>query len=264
MELQGAATMSGRSTGIPIYLRIADVLRSKIQRKTLKPGSPLSTLEDLQREFAVGRNTVRLALKVLANEGLIAMGSGRSTLVLPVQPSARDALRPKPVGSLPARALTIRRLGLQRNSALPMALGEGVSAHERYVRMEKLHLLHGKPFSVVEIFVIEEIFEKIPRSELSRDLFANLVRRNTNFDSKRGDQTLDAVPADGRVATVLHVELATPVIRIMMRAFDDEGRVAIAALHHCRADLFRLHEKLPRPLEHPEQIWRANTTRQER
>lgn len=55
----------------PMYQQIADALRQKIASGALRAGAKLPTEAELRTEHAVSRETVRKALAVLINEGLI-------------------------------------------------------------------------------------------------------------------------------------------------------------------------------------------------
>ncbi|GIH99053.1 GntR family transcriptional regulator [Planobispora takensis] len=65
----------------PLYRQIAEHLRTRIDRGELRPGEQLPSEADLEEEFGVSRNTVRLAVAALANEGLIESRAGRGTFV---------------------------------------------------------------------------------------------------------------------------------------------------------------------------------------
>jgi GntR family transcriptional regulator len=65
----------------PRYRRIAADLRAKIDAKVYAAGDQLPSEPDLMEEYGVSRNTVRLALNVLANEGRIVSQAGRGTFV---------------------------------------------------------------------------------------------------------------------------------------------------------------------------------------
>jgi GntR family transcriptional regulator len=65
----------------PLYRRIAAELRDAITRGQLQPGSQLPTEQELGDRYRVSRNTVRLALGLLANEGIITSTPGRGTFV---------------------------------------------------------------------------------------------------------------------------------------------------------------------------------------
>jgi GntR family transcriptional regulator len=65
----------------PLYQRIAAELRDAIWAGQYPPGSQLPTEPELGDRFKVSRNTVRLALGLLANEGIITSTPGRGTFV---------------------------------------------------------------------------------------------------------------------------------------------------------------------------------------
>jgi DNA-binding GntR family transcriptional regulator len=62
------------------YARIAKALRVRLA--LLPPGSPVPSETVLSGEFGVARNTVRRALGVLAEEGLVGTVPGRGRVVL--------------------------------------------------------------------------------------------------------------------------------------------------------------------------------------
>ncbi|MGO9078459.1 MAG: GntR family transcriptional regulator [Streptosporangiaceae bacterium] len=63
------------------YQQIADRLRDQISSGALKPGERLPSEPDLERDFAASRNTVRLALALLTNQGLVVTRQGLGTFV---------------------------------------------------------------------------------------------------------------------------------------------------------------------------------------
>ncbi|MGQ0777013.1 MAG: GntR family transcriptional regulator [Pseudonocardiales bacterium] len=65
----------------PRYHQLADLLRRKIRIGELPPGSQLPTETDLASTYRSSRGTVRLALGVLRNEGLIQSEQGRGSFV---------------------------------------------------------------------------------------------------------------------------------------------------------------------------------------
>lgn len=66
------------SPDTPLYRELAQTLRAKIVSGELPAGALLPTEYQLAEEHRVSRSTVRLALKLLNNEGLISAGRGRS------------------------------------------------------------------------------------------------------------------------------------------------------------------------------------------
>jgi GntR family transcriptional regulator len=69
----------------PKYQEIADRLRAQIASGALEPGRRLPSEPDLAAEYDASRNTVRLAIALLINQGLVVSRQGLGTFV--VQPT---------------------------------------------------------------------------------------------------------------------------------------------------------------------------------
>jgi GntR family transcriptional regulator len=70
-----------RSTGIPLYLQVADRLERWIASERLGPGAALPPETQLQERYGVSRVTVRSALALLERRGRIERHQGRGTFV---------------------------------------------------------------------------------------------------------------------------------------------------------------------------------------
>ena len=71
----------------PKYQEIADRLRAQISSGVLEPGQRLPSEPDLAAEYDASRNTVRLAIALLINQGLVVSRQGLGTFVLePTRP----------------------------------------------------------------------------------------------------------------------------------------------------------------------------------
>lgn len=71
-------------SSIPQYIKIYDQLRQEIKNYTLKPGSSMDSETKLMNRFNVSRQTVRHAVSLLENEGLIEKKQGRKTVIVPL------------------------------------------------------------------------------------------------------------------------------------------------------------------------------------
>lgn len=69
------------------YQQIADRLRDQIRAGVIGPGERLPSEPDLVRDYDASRNTVRLAIALLTNQGLVVTRQGLGTFVLePARP----------------------------------------------------------------------------------------------------------------------------------------------------------------------------------
>ena len=67
----------------PLYEQLAVVLRAMIKSGQLQPRDPVPSESQLQQEHGVSRGTVRRALDILRDEGLVVTIAGRGTFVRP-------------------------------------------------------------------------------------------------------------------------------------------------------------------------------------
>ena len=65
----------------PMYQQLAAELRDQIKSGGLKQGDRIPTEAELAERWEVSRNTIRLAIDVLRNEGLITSSQGRGNFV---------------------------------------------------------------------------------------------------------------------------------------------------------------------------------------
>lgn len=66
----------------PLYVQLAGILRRAIESGQLQPRMPLPSESTLMQEHGVARGTVRAAIAILRDEGLVVTLPGRGTFVL--------------------------------------------------------------------------------------------------------------------------------------------------------------------------------------
>ncbi|CCH15818.1 GntR family transcriptional regulator [Micromonospora lupini] len=66
---------------VPFYVQLADALAKQIESGKLKPRQPLPSESTLQQEYGVARGTVRSAVRLLRERGLVVTFTGRGTFV---------------------------------------------------------------------------------------------------------------------------------------------------------------------------------------
>lgn len=75
----------------PKYQQLAAILRRRVQSGDLLPGSQLPSEAELIEQYRTGRSTVRRALGVLRNEGLLVSEQGRGVFVTDNRPILYEA-----------------------------------------------------------------------------------------------------------------------------------------------------------------------------
>ncbi len=200
------------SQSIPLYHQIALTLRARAEQ------GALATEHQLCAEFGVSRTTVRQALGVLKQDGLLQSRRGVGTRFVG-EPAARRLT--SSIGDpLHAGLGTVERVV----SIEPFEPSAEIRAFldiggERVTRLIRLHALEDTPLSVVVTYMPSRY---APRS-LRRSVHEHLWRRH-GLLQKRSVHRIGVARADTMVAPLLGVAIAEPVLHVQASAYLDDGR----------------------------------------
>lgn len=89
---------------LPVYLRLATILREQIRSGRLGPGAAVPSEPYLASEYGVSRQTARKAVEVLREDGYVITHRSRGSVVLPVP--AQQIIHAEP-GAVVAARLSI-------------------------------------------------------------------------------------------------------------------------------------------------------------
>ena len=88
-----------RDSPLPLYYQLKEQIRQKIESGQWKPGAPIPSEDNLCRNYGVSRGTVRQAISVLENEGLLVRRHGYGTYVTgDMERSQKVKVRTKTIG----------------------------------------------------------------------------------------------------------------------------------------------------------------------
>jgi GntR family transcriptional regulator len=69
-------------SAVPVYRQIADILRRMITSGEVAPGRALPSIPYLVQQYGVADQTVKKAMQVLKDEGLVIGVPGKGTFVI--------------------------------------------------------------------------------------------------------------------------------------------------------------------------------------
>lgn len=227
---------------VPLYIQVASVMRRRIETNQWVPGQKISTLVELEREFEVARVTVRQAIDVLRQEGLLHSQQGRGTFVGDKSLSRHwfklatswDVLIDAIKDNVP------RRIKVETPSAFPsLQEGEGRAA-SKYVFMRTVQYKDNEPYGLVNVHLAEDVFRRAPdefRMHPALSVLANLK----SVDIEQAYQTVVIGSADPAAAEHLHIALGAPVAECRCVAIDSRGIAIYVAEITYRSDAIKMH-----------------------
>lgn len=229
------------STPIPRYVQLAELFRQRVDKGQWPAGTLLPSIEQLMSEFEVARVTVRQAVSLLAEEGLLSPERGRGTFVtakagnkrrLRVETTLAD-LVDMYEGDRPNHAT------IAEGIAMPsLRKDDGVPA-PKYFHMRRVHSREGEAYCIISIYIDHRVYRRAParfRKELALPVLTSLP--GLKFASAR--QTLTISKADPETARLLGIPVNTPMADVRRVLCAVDRTIAYVAEVSYRGDYIHL------------------------
>lgn len=191
------------------YQEIAEVLQREIEAGAYAGGRLLPSEAELSAAHDASRVTVRHALEVLRDRGLVASRQGLGWFV------AADPVR-QTLGHLGTIEAQLAAEGIDSERRIldfrfveapprvAAVLGEG-----SVLRVRRLNLADGEPFALVTVWCPERVGAELSRADVARTSFYELM----GADLGGATQTIAAAAATAHDADLLGVPAGAPVLR---------------------------------------------------
>jgi GntR family transcriptional regulator len=207
------------------YRQIAAELRTRVAN--LGRGNLLPSESDLSAEFDVSRVTVRRALELLREEGLVdaRQGFGWYASGPPLRQRLSELVTIE--GELQASGITTARQILEFAFEPAAAHVRAVLGAEQVLRVRRLNLADGDPFAVVTVWCPAELGQHLSRRAVERKPFYELL----GVQLRGATQTIGADVATADIADLLRVPPGSPVLRCERVTTDTAGRPVLLSEH---------------------------------
>jgi GntR family transcriptional regulator len=249
--------MTGRAlvfqAGIPRYLQIAEALRARIHGPKGDGPERLPSEHALCAEFGVSRPTIRQALDLLLEEGLLTRRRGQGTFVA-LAPAAGASLRV--IGSIEdmialGNETRYRPLeqGVVRPPA-PVARALRLAKDARVVRLVGVRYQDDAPFQHVTAYLPEPLGHPILAEDLSTTSVIATLERRLGASVKFSEQVIRVARAPRMVADCLGVRPGTPLLHFGRTYFGEGGDPLEFAVSYQSAERYPYRVMLYRSPRH--------------
>jgi GntR family transcriptional regulator len=227
---------------VPLYIQVASVMRRRIETKQWLPGQKISTLVELENEFEVARVTIRQAIDILREEGLLHSQQGRGTFVAEKTISrywfklatSWEAMIEPIKNNVP------KRIKVDNPPEFPnLREGEGALA-AKYVYMRSLQFKDDEPYGIVNVHLSEATFRRAPE-EFREHPALSVLGSLKDIDVHDAHQTVVIGSADPVTAGLLRAALGAPVAECRCVVIDETGTAIYVADIIYRSDAIKLH-----------------------
>jgi GntR family transcriptional regulator len=234
-------------SAMPLYIQLAESLEKSIQGGQYSIGSKIPPEEELAQRFELNRNTVRHAISLMVDRGILVKKRGIGTFVrrkqniypvhrLDQMVSFVDDFN---IGDIRIDDWIIDKSAIQATPEIAalLQLEEGGKA----VRIERLRLAEGTPFVLETQYYSYQEFGRLLEIPIKGSMY-KILSEQFHADLDHAVQTIRAVLASQETAQKLSIAPAVPCLYIESLAYNSENR-CIEILHsYYRGDryLFRV------------------------
>jgi len=207
------------------YQQIADVLRSRLASAPV--GSLLPSEAELSAEFAASRVTVRRALELVRDEGLVAARQGFGWFVTG-EPVRQQLGRLGTIeAQLEAGGRRAQRRVIEFGFVEPPPHVGRMLGTEQVLQVKRLNLADGEPFAVVTVWCPAELGASLSRRDVEQQPFYELL----DVELRGATQTIGADSAEPSDAGLLDVPVGSPLLRCVRVTTDTAGRPVLMSEH---------------------------------
>lgn len=232
--------MTDTTSHLPLWYQVTESLRARIHGRTPDDPLRLPTEAQLADEYGVAVSTVRQALAALEADGLITRRRRHGTFITDNAATHPPLHVLGTVDTILAQQAGDEVRVLSRALVpTPTALAHHFPAVDSLMEYQRLRLQSGTPLSYAENHLRPEHAAMIATDDLQAAPMTELLRDQALIPLARIDNTVEACPAPPRIADLLQIPLASPVLRSTNVTYDTQGQVVDAALIHYRADRFQ-------------------------
>lgn len=215
-----------KSSYIPLYIQVRDILKDLINAGKLKPGDQIPSENELSTEFNISRMTVRQASQELLREGHITIRRGEGTFV-------NSAPHTQMLLKLEGFSTEMAKLGYRNHSrVLDIGLIESFDSFELaysglqkdpgepLVRIKRIRYVDETPFAIETSFLSYNTGRGLVEPRMADDCsIYNYIENNLHIRLSRADHVIQPGLADEENASHLELDTGSPILKLRGTTF---------------------------------------------
>ncbi len=207
------------------YQEIADELRGRVAE--MAPGSLLPSESEMSTEFEASRVTIRRALELMRDDGVIDARQGFGWFVATDPVPQRLERLGTIEAQLGASGLDAVRRVIEFSFETPPPHVRRVLGTGKVLRVKRLNLADGEPFAVVTVWCPARLGQRLSMDDVESHPFHELL----DVELRGATQTIGAAIAEPDDAELLRVPTGAPLLKCGRVTTDAAGRPVLMSEH---------------------------------
>lgn len=210
---------------VPAYIRIHDAIKKEIDGGVWEIGQRLPSERDLADDYEVSRMTLRQAITLLVEEGILERRVGSGTYVAShrVQEKMRGTTSFTEIVRLQGKTPSSQLISYQRKPANETEIQQlQLKATDTVVRMERVRFADNVPLVFEVASIPEKLIQSFNQEDITEHFFQTLT--DNGYEIGKSQQTIYAKNASERVANYLKVPKNHAVLALTQVSYFTDGR----------------------------------------
>jgi len=225
----------------PLYLKIATLIRRNVETNLWPAGYRLRPLATLAEDYGVAVVTVRQAVALLEEEGLLRRYQGRGTFVADNPKAGRWLVLGPDFSSLLGHleGKNAEKIKIAGRIADPVLFPEDGKPAPAYQYMQRVHRWDDVAYAVIDIYLDRDIYLKA-RKRFDKEMIIPTLNALAGVDIANIRQTFSFTTADHVTASLLDIAINAPIgdVRRVITAAD--GSILYVGETKYRGDFVKL------------------------
>lgn len=196
----------------PLYLQLVEAIKQQVMENSLQPGVKIPSENMMAQKYNVSVGTVKKALGVLVDEGVLFRRQGQGTFIA-IPDFSRSFIRffrygataGKPSEIPGSKILELSVIAANEEVVARLALQQG----EMVYAMKRVRTLQGTPFAVENLYLPYERFKGIDKIPLENRLLYPIYSSHFSTSIIWADEFLQPVLLDDIPALLLGMDINT-------------------------------------------------------
>lgn len=225
----------------PAYVQLVNILRRQVAAGVFHPGDRLPSEAQLCDRYQVSPITVRRAINILSDQGVVSTAQGRGTFVRSLElVAATFHLRELQSFFSDEEHTTVKLLEARIVSAVErIARKLGIAAGERAIYIRRLLSLDGEPAVYHRQYLLYDPARPVVEAEMEVTSLRGLFEGTAGMALKRGELTIEATVMNEEDARLLQAPMPAAAFCLEHIFFDFDDRPVSWGWFICRGDRLR-------------------------
>jgi GntR family transcriptional regulator len=230
----------------PLYQRVANTLFREMAQGRLRVGDRLPTETELMAQYRVSRVTIRQALEVLRQRGLVERFAGRGSFVSRPRDASVWTLQTVEDVARAGAETDVRLLSWRVVRVPPVVEKKLPGLGRTAYRLRGVRRTSRLPLYYEEIYLPVDVGRRLSTDDLGRTTVLELIETKVGIPLVRGEEEISAAVVDHTIARHLGIPAAAPALILDLVYFDPSDRAVVYVKAVYRADRFTRRNELRR------------------